>query len=253
MPELKPHPEIKPFIRSVVNVFANQIPVEDYSECKIFDQEDNIHKEYVETVSADAKDEFLHEYVIQQLKRIAQHEYQQWMNGEMPFVAIRELQIWRLHQFCKHIWKWNLPSDNDLASIFNITKRKASTLLGDFKAKFWKTYLFPFLIDSMLKFLEQEYDKLIDDDPDQEGGVLGRRIIVPNENYIDNINQILKEPIVVRKIRYHSVRRSKDSLHEIVMWINEDTITRFTTNKNHYKIYEDLKKMYPDPNQIDKA
>lgn len=86
---------------------------------------------------------WLIDFVEQRLGELANYEYRQWVNGQQPFITFRELQLWRLQLYVQHIWFWNLPDDDDLAMIFNLTKRRAASLANDFTARFRKTAVYP--------------------------------------------------------------------------------------------------------------
>jgi hypothetical protein len=97
---------------------------------------------------------FLERYVRHQLDSIAAFEYKKWMNGRMPFVTPRDVQIWRLYMFCRHIWQGRLPRHDHLGILFNLTPRRATSLLSDFYARFRKRFLFPIFVRQMLEDLE---------------------------------------------------------------------------------------------------
>ena len=126
------------YMHNVLLTFANAIPENCHEYCLSAK-----HPAYTASVSGDARQQYLRDYVEERLGQLADQEYRGWINGQQPFVTPRELQIWRLRQFVQYIWFWNLPDDEDLAMIFNLTKRRAANLASDFIARFRKTIIYP--------------------------------------------------------------------------------------------------------------
>jgi hypothetical protein len=131
---------------------------------------------------------FLGRFVQENLKEIASYEYEMWLNGRMPFVTFREIQLWRLRQFVEFIWHWCLPDDDLIAAIFNLTKRQASNLTKDFRAKFGKIYLLPYILTRWFKILDEEplYEEVRSD-------VSGAVWAVPSHSYLIDINAVILE------------------------------------------------------------
>ena len=126
-------------MHNVLGTFANAIPRECYSYCTSA-KFASISK----TMIGNEEDKaWLFDYVQERLGKLADFEYREWINGQQPFITPRELQLWRLRLYVQYIWYWNLPDDEDLAMIFNLTKRRASNLASDFVARFRKTVIYP--------------------------------------------------------------------------------------------------------------
>ena len=127
------------YMPNVLLTFVHSIPQECYGYCNSANHA-NVN---VSTLSATDIQTYLRDYVEERLGKLADYEYRSWINGQQPFVTPRELQIWRLKIYVQYIWFWNLPDDDDLALIFNLTKRRAANLAADFVARFRKTIVYP--------------------------------------------------------------------------------------------------------------
>ena len=141
-------PKPPALMNNVVNVFIHGIPADSFAQCTDEDlpsppSRENLH-------------EVLDKFIRLRLDQIALYEYCTWINGQIPFVTPRDLELWRLRQFVEFLWFWNLPDDDDLALIFNSTKRRASNLASDFLARFRKTILFPIAIRRLYQVLHTE-------------------------------------------------------------------------------------------------
>lgn len=134
-----PPPVGLPYMHNVLGTFANAIPRECYPYCTTT-KYSNITKAMI---GNEEDKSWLLEYVEERLGKLADYEYRDWINGQQPFITPRELQLWRLRMYVQYIWYWNLPDDEDLAMIFNLTKRRASNLASDFVARFRKTVIYP--------------------------------------------------------------------------------------------------------------
>jgi len=136
------------------------------------------------------QDKFLRAFVRQKLDRIARKEYAMWLNGRLPYISPREIQVWRLRQFAQNIWDWNLPDDEDVAILFNLTKRQATSLLSDFHAKFRKEHLYP-------RILRRVLDLLIHGKPQMKDASVGTSIgvvfWVPSKRYVTELNSMIQE------------------------------------------------------------
>lgn len=130
------------YLESVLLIFADHILAEEYEKCVVYD-DDGTKTAFPKGGDRTQQRDHLRRYVEQRLRQIAMFEYSQWINGRMPFVTVRDLQLWRLLQFCQYVWKWNLPEEEHIATIFNLTRRRASSLVSDFIARFRKLYLYP--------------------------------------------------------------------------------------------------------------
>jgi hypothetical protein len=130
-------PDRTPFMSNVLTTFIQSIPTECHSHCT------SSEFKHVDTNNDARTKAALSAYVEERLNAIADHECRAWINGQLPFITPRELQLWRLRMFVQYVWFWNLPDDEDLAMIFNLTKRQAGNLAGDFTARFRKTVIYP--------------------------------------------------------------------------------------------------------------
>jgi hypothetical protein len=126
------------YMHNVLLTFANNIPDSCHPYCLSAK-----HPSYNGPLNGEMRQVFLRDFVEERLGQLADLEYRGWINGQQPFVTPRELQIWRLRQFVQYVWFWNLPDDDDLAMIFNLTKRRAGNLAADFIARFRKTVIYP--------------------------------------------------------------------------------------------------------------
>lgn len=231
-------PENKPWMDNVVFVFINGIPADCYKYCSNSDKEikegdDNIKREH------------LAGFVRERLQILAEREYKLWINGRMPYITPRELQLWRLRQFVQYIWYWNLPDDNDLAMIFNETKRKASNLINDFIARFRKTLLFPVALLRLYRILT--------DDPDKKnvphknwGNAVGNVYSVINRRYLDDCNMLIHE----LRIRVSPGKPLLDSYfyHRDILqiWVDSSVIDILVNDK---PVVDDIFNTYPQPEQ----
>ena len=135
-------PEVDPYMNNVLLTFVYGIPIECYGFC-VSEESKRKNVKIDDLPSQEQKVPYLVHFVRERLMWLADYEYLTWINGQTPFITPRELQIWRLRQFVQFIWFWEVPDDEDLALIFNLTKIKASTLASDFSARFRKTILYP--------------------------------------------------------------------------------------------------------------
>ena len=131
-----PNPKVPDLLPQVVAQFIAGIPIASREKATIFSADGHIFDFPVDGSSIE-KEEFLNKFVRQKVTRIAQYEHHNWLDGRMPFVTYRELQIWRLRQYVEFIWDWHIPDDEVLASIFNITKRKATNLINVLHGPLW--------------------------------------------------------------------------------------------------------------------
>ncbi len=194
----RPRPSIRPYLESMLLIFANHIPREEHENCYRFPADGGEPIPFPEDGDEDRQSEHRRRFAGQQRGRSARYEYSLWVNGRMPFVALREIQLWRLHQFCRFIWRWNIPDNEHVAVIFNLTKRRAGSLVNDFAARFHKVYIFPLIIRSLFRLLRESYD--YDLEPQRVMNVLGRRIPIREKRFLDEMNALLAEPVVRSKI-----------------------------------------------------
>lgn len=132
-------PDEKPYMNNVLLTFVHGIPEECHQYCR----SEKHSGSPVTIADIDQRLPLIRDYVEERLKWLARYEYLDWINGQQPFIEPRELQLWRLRMFVQFVWFWNLPDDEDLAVIFNLTTRRAANLAADFAARFRKTVLYP--------------------------------------------------------------------------------------------------------------
>jgi hypothetical protein len=143
-------PKVPELMTNVVSLFVFGIPKHHYKDCGV------PRAALGSTGAAEAVREALATFVRERLKALAAFEYASWINGRTPFVTSRELQLWRLLQFVKYIWFYDLPDNEILATIFNATRRRASNLAADFEARFRKTILYPVALRRLYELLATE-------------------------------------------------------------------------------------------------
>ncbi|MBZ5509442.1 MAG: hypothetical protein LAO78_28660 [Acidobacteriia bacterium] len=181
-----------PYLASVVELFIEYIADSDRTKVVI----PQLAGEVPFPVAGTPADQhaFLERYVRYQLDSIAAFEYKRWMNGRMPFVTPRDLQIWRLYMFCRHIWQGRLPRHDHLGILFNLTPRRAAGLLGDFYARFRKRFLFPIFIQQMFEDLEKvnKFTK----QTQTVGGRAGKWVPLRDTWHKAEMDALLVDPIV---------------------------------------------------------
>lgn len=235
-------PEPAPWMNNVAYVFVNGIPEDCYMYCKLPTQK-------VKKKNGKAGDifqrEMLAEFVCNRLQMLAEREYKLWINGRMPYITPRELQLWRLRQFVQYIWFWNLPDDEDLAMIFNETKRKASNLINDFIARFRKTLLFPAALRRLYRLLLNDPKKTRiphEKKPDMIGNVYH----IVNRRYLDDCNMFIHECRM--RISHHTPIADayfydRDSQ---LIWVDTTIISLL---KNNDEVLQDILDAYQEPEQ----
>jgi hypothetical protein len=198
-PEQKPKfltmhaPEVPPLMSNVVSLFIQGIPQDSYSECGIA-KKPPLPPEQVREKLAD--------FVRDRLKALAAFEYASWINGRIPFVTSRELQLWRLLQFVKFLWFWDLPDDAILAEIFNATVRKASNLASDFEARFRKTILYPVALRRLYELFNTQPAKATEPHPRKKAwdGCVYRvdsdRYLGYTVTFISDLREFANQPLV---------------------------------------------------------
>jgi hypothetical protein len=224
-------PEIPEYLKQVIGLFVGAIPPDAREKCVLEDQ-----TRFSTAKNSVEKQAFLLKFAQQQLDRISRFEYANWLNGRMPFISPREIQLWRLRQFAEFIWDWNLPDDDDLATIFNLTKRQATNLVGDFHAKFRKLYLYPRILQRLFNLLAQKETRK----DVRIGDSVGRLYLIPSKRYVNELNTVigeLREREPRRIIRNAVVYERNDQL----MWVSEEVISLM--NDQHVK--EELSKLHP--------
>ncbi|MCP3415731.1 hypothetical protein NLM16_16655 [Bradyrhizobium brasilense] len=231
------------YLESVLSIFADHILTEDYENCVVYDGAGG-KTPFPDGADRTQQRDHLRRYVDGRLRRIAMFEYSQWINGRMPFVTVRDLQLWRLHQFCQYIWKWNLPEEEHIATIFNLTRRRANSLVSDFVARFRKLYLYPLIIRSLFRFLRKNYNP--DVKPEESFNHKGRRFRVTEGRHIEEMDAILKDPTVREKIGGdHIVFTFPED--DRMFFLREETIKALLDDK--IGVEAELSKLYKLPSE----
>jgi hypothetical protein len=176
---------------------------------------------YTDFKSEPDRQKFLDEFVRWKLDWLACFEYRVWLNGRMPFVSARELQIWRLRQLAEHLWDWDLPDDEVLALVFNLTPRQASAMVSSFYAKFRKIYVFPRIVRRLFDLVSGNSTP----PPQQirEGGIDGTVFQVPSRRYVDEMNVLIAE---LRERQPRAVFPAAQIFRKNrqLMWVSEDVV-----------------------------
>lgn len=231
-----PIPTDQLYMHNVLLTFVNAIPDDCYRYC-ISEK----HPKFTGVPAGDARHAYLRDYVEERLGKLADYEYRGWINGQQPFVTPRELQIWRLRQFVQYVWFWNLPDDEDLAMIFNLTKRRAANLGTDFIARFRKTIIYPVAMRRLYHLINagKPIKELPETHPKHQAvgyiyHVPSRRLVDAAANLVDDIRTELPKlkmatpSIWDRDLNY--------------MWIDRVTVDVMKTNdalrKRFYEMYK---------------
>jgi hypothetical protein len=211
-------PVIPPLLDNVALVFLNNIPQDAKKHCKLSDG-----AEYPEDEDETAKRRHLLSFVRERLELISRFEYMSWLNGRLPFVAPRELLIWRLRQDVEHIWAFQLPDDDDLAMIFNTTKMRAAQLAADFTARFRKALLFPIALRRLYRILREEdqHYRVIDREYEYRKAY-GLTFQIPSSRYVQDANALIEE----YRLREGGFLRDAALLskEENIMWVSERVV-----------------------------
>jgi hypothetical protein len=188
-------PDVPSIMTNVVSVFVQGIPGDSYGDCGV-----EVGTLSTTTGAAEARQK-LAEFVRGRLELLARLEYASWINGQIPFVTSRELQIWRLLQFVTFIWFWDLPDDEILALIFNATRRRASSLASDFEARFRKTVLYPVALRRLYELFSTE--PISSDTPHPRHNWEGCLYRIHSDRYlsytmtlIDDMREFKQEPLI---------------------------------------------------------
>lgn len=226
-----PKVDLPKWMQNVIQTFVRGIPSESRARCS------NGTKAFPQNKSEAEQLRHLGEFVENQLTELAVYEYKMWMNGRLPFISPREIQIWRLRQFVELIWFWSLPDDEDIAMIFNTTKQKAANLANDFIARFRKTVLFPIA-------LRRLFDLLTNDPIEKDiakNAIMGSHFQVPFRRYLDDTNLFIAE--LRQRRRRVLAPASLDPRDPNVMWVSETVIDLVSDPK----LREEIEEVYPIP------
>jgi hypothetical protein len=228
-------PDIPNVLDNVVLVFSNNIPEDAKEKCKL-NNGDQCPK------NEPAKRQHLLKFVRERLEIISRLEYTLWLNGRLPFITPRELLIWRLRQYVEHVWAFQLPDDDDLAMIFNTTKRKSAQVTSDFSARFRKALLFPIALRRLYRILREEdpvYRVVNREYPYKNAD--GYAILIPSIRYVQDTNALIEE------YRLRDEGPLKDaailSREETTMWVSEGVIAAAHDDK----LKEEILSLYQIP------
>lgn len=160
------------YLPQVINMFIEGIPEDRWQDCLVgIGAQVDLTK-----IGSDERTTLLGKFVDEKLRNISLEEYGDWLNGKMPFVTFRELQLWRFQRFAAGIWFWNVPEAETIAMIFNLTKTKANNLISDFKARFGKMYILPWSLHRFLYIITNKDSPMKDRINDKDG----RYFVVPS-------------------------------------------------------------------------
>lgn len=203
-------PKPPELMNNVINVFVHGIPKDSFNLCaEEVDFAVNSQEDLRNALSV---------FIRRRLQKLAIYEYHAWINGQIPFITPREIQLWRLRQFVEFLWFWNLPDDDDLALIFNLTKRKASNLASDFLARFKKTLLFPVAIRRFYEMMHQEPLKKGVDHPKKNW--VGCLYHLDYHRNLELLNSLISEIPEFRQIKL--IGASYYDREENIIWIPTD-------------------------------
>ena len=226
------------YMHNVMLTFANAIPEDCHRYCTSAKYPSaSAHP----AGGGDARQAFLRAFVEERLSKLAEYEYRGWINGQQPWVTPRELQIWRLRQFVQFVWFWNLPDDEDLAMIFNLTKRRAANLAADFIARFRKTVIYPVAMRRIYFLINETkpvFDKTVEHGKSPAKGFVyrlpARRLLDAAQSLVDDIRTEL--PSTKMAAPY---LRDRDLNY---MWIDEVSVDVIKTNNQLRKRLYDMYK-----------
>ena len=225
------------YLAPVIGLLAAAIPQDVRSKCMLGNG-----KSFPAAGSEQLQQGFLLDFVREKLDRIAQYEYRNWLNGRMPFVSPRQLQLWRLRQFAEFILDWDLPDDEALAVAFNLTNRQAANLVSDFYAKFRKLYVFPRILRRLFALLSGSpaIGKA------QSQGVYGRVYRIPSKRYVEEMNVVINE---LRENRRRDVLASASFFRRNpqLMWVAEHVLEILSERATR----EALESLYPVGGEVD--
>lgn len=227
----------QPYMHNVLLTFANAIPAYCHEHCTSSD-----YPAFPANLPANERQPYLRAFVSERLRDLAEYEYRSWINGQLPFVTPRELQIWRLRQFVEYIWFWELPDDQDLAVIFNLTQRRAANLAADFTARFRKTVVYPVALRRLYHLINET--KPVDPKKHPRHTADGFRYRVPSLRMVDtalNLADDIRAEYPERIIVPPEIWKPRELQ---LMWIDAVMVDFMTTNDDlRQRLYD----MYPLP------
>jgi hypothetical protein len=222
----------------VLLTFAGAIPEYCYRYCTSAK-----HPRFTGVPQGDDLTVYLRDYVEDRLNQLADYEYREWMNGRQPFITPRELQIWRLRQFVQYIWFWNLPDEDALAMIFNLTKRRAQTLASDFIARFRKTIVYPVALRRLYHLVNTARPVMSNPQPHPKNGADGWVYRVPARRFVEAAQSLAEDlRTEVRDTPINSPFLWDDDFNEL--WLDREMVNAMTTNE---RVRKHLYDIYPLP------
>jgi hypothetical protein len=225
------------YMHNVLLAFVHAIPDECYAYCK------SAKHPIIQFAGLPSADQaFLRDYVEERLGKLADYEYRGWINGSQPFVTPRELQLWRLRIFVQYVWFWNLPDDDDLAMIFNLTKRQAANLAADFVARFRKTIIYPVALRRLYYLLNTaipESERI----KHPKSLALGNVYRIPSARFV-NTAQYLVEDIRAQLPSKRMVNPFLWDKEQYRMWVDIETVDVVKTDT---QLRDRLYSMYKVP------
>jgi hypothetical protein len=230
-------PSIPDYLSPVLTLLAAAVPQEVRPKCYLENG-----TQFPATAKDEVQQAFLVNFVGEKLDRIARYEYRHWLNGRMPFVSPRQLQLWRLRQFAEFIMDWDLPDDEVLAVVFNLTSRQAGSLVSDFYAKFRKLYVFPRVLQRLFALLDVKPQ--IPQMPYQ--GVIGRVYKIPSKRYLEEMNAVIND---LRESHRREILVSAAFFrrNQQLMWVAE----RVIETMNDKTTRDILTNLYPIGGEVD--
>jgi hypothetical protein len=216
-----PLPKLQPYMNTVLLAFVQGIPTECHQFCL---SRKNPGKNPGSLSDPEQRLPFLRDFVDERLTWLAQHEYIGWVNGKEPFVGPRDLQLWRLRMFVQFVWFWNLPDDDVLALIFNLTVRRASGLAADFEAKFRKTVIYPVALRRLYYLIHN--GKVLNPKPEKHpksSVAVGDIFAIPSIRYVTTAKSLAED---IRNEMPH--KRMADPFlwnrEQLQMWLDREML-----------------------------
>jgi hypothetical protein len=230
-------PDTSKYMHNVLATFVNGIPDGCYKFCASAK-----NARITEAMINNTPRPWLMDFVEERLGHLSNYEYREWINGQQPFITFRELQLWRLRLYVQYIWFWNLPDDDDLAMIFNLTKRRAGSLASDFIARFRKTAIYPVA-------LRRLYDLITSTRPVQQGkrntkgSANGDVYKLPSSRLLSTAEYLVEDLAIQVPSKRLAIPYLWDP-DQYWMWVDEAMIDIMKTNAG---VRQRLFDMYPIP------
>ena len=225
------------YMHNVLATFVNAIPEGCYPFC-----ESTKYPKITAVMIAKTPRPWLMDFVEERLGQLANYEYREWINGQQPFITFGELQLWRLKLYVQYIWFWNLPDDEDLAMIFNLTKRRAGSLANDFIARFRKTAIYPVA-------LQRLYDLIISTKPvrtkirNVKDTAIGDIYKMPSARLVNTAQYLVEDLAILVPAKRMAIPYLWDK-DQYWMWVDEVMVDVMKTNQ---AVKNALFTMYPIP------